>query len=101
MRKILLSLALIMPLSGLAGDRYSVEISVRGMMCEFCAQRVESELTKLGGVISAKVNLEQETAHIECASKQVADLATFRQVLTAAGFSAGDVITPLKDRDVL
>ena len=100
MRKLLLSLILMMPLSVLAGDRYSVDISVQGMMCEFCAQKVEKVLTQLNGVITAKVDLDREIAHIECASKQAADLAKFRQVLTDAGFSAGDVITPQTDRDV-
>jgi len=88
------------PLSLVADTRYSVDISVQGMMCEFCAQKVEKVLTQLNGVITAKVDLGKEIAHIECASREAADLAKFKQVLTDAGFSAGDVITPPADRGV-
>lgn len=99
MRKTLLGLILLAPLSVIAGDRYTIDISVRGMMCEFCAQKVESVLTGLKGVTSAKVDLDEEIAHIECASKQAVDLEKIRQALTDAGFSAGKVIATRKDSD--
>ncbi len=90
-RYLLLAWLLIIPLSVPAAQGQVVEIGVVGMSCEFCAYGVEKKLKGVPGVEQAKVSLDDGKAWIVMAPGQVADLATLRKAIEAAGFTPGEV----------
>jgi copper ion binding protein len=46
-------------------DNTKVEIRVGGMACAGCSSAVEKALSRLDGVISAKVDLAKKTAYVD------------------------------------
>ena len=59
-------------------------ITVNGMKCEHCMATVESALTALEGVKSAKVNLAERNVNINFDEKVVSE-AQMKQAVDAAG----------------
>jgi Cu+-exporting ATPase len=63
-----------------------VELSIQGMHCASCVQKVERELAAEPGVVSASVNLATETARVRLVpAAEVADLTA---AVERAGFQA-------------
>ena len=65
----------------------SLQLSVRGMTCAACVNRVERALKKVPGVQSAQVNFATETAAVQVHAAQVLpqDLVA---AIEAAGYDA-------------
>ncbi|MBI3938157.1 MAG: heavy metal translocating P-type ATPase [Betaproteobacteria bacterium] len=62
-----------------------IEFPIRGMTCASCVARVERALSKLPGVIEARVNLASENARVRYIPAS-AGLAEFRKAIGAAGY---------------
>jgi Cu+-exporting ATPase len=77
-----------------------VELSIQGMHCASCVQKVERELAAEPGVVSASVNLATETARVRLVpAAEVADLTA---AVERAGFQArvvGDAARAEADRE--
>ena len=77
-----------------------VELSIQGMHCASCVQKVERELAAEPGVVSASVNLATETARVRLVpAAEVADLPA---AVERAGFQArvvGDAARAEADRE--
>ena len=60
-------------------------IKVDGMKCNHCASKVQTELNKINGVKSVKVNLESKKVTIKY--KKDIDLDNIRSVIDNLGYS--------------
>ena len=63
-------------------------IHVEGMSCSHCAAHVKSALESIRGV-SAKVELEEKTAHVKCPASL--DEKLLSAAITEAGFTVASV----------
>lgn len=68
-------------------------IKIGGMSCAACSSRVEKNLNRTEGIISAAVNLATETAKVEYDSEKI-DLAKIEEVIRETGY---EVIHEEKD----
>ena len=59
-------------------------MKINGMSCTHCSARVKTALESLRGV-SAKVSLEEKTAHIKCPASTTAE--TLEKAVTDVGFT--------------
>lgn len=64
-------------------------VPARGMMCAHCTARVETELKKVTGVVSAQADLKGQCAKVTC-SVSVTDKA-LQEAIVAAGYKTGAV----------
>ena len=71
------------------------ELKVAGMTCAMCSKAVESSLLESGGVISAQVNLGNETASIEYDPEQI-ELSGLEEAVVEAGYDVINSTTSLK-----
>ncbi len=72
-------------------------ISIKGMTCAACVQRVQDALSSLDGVVSASVNLATERAAIAYIPSQVG-MREFMKVIKDAGY---DVLSADKGEDIV
>ncbi len=79
------------PAFGLAGETKieTTTIKVETIQCNMCVKTIEKTLTTLGGVQTAKVDLDRKTATVEFLPAK-ATLATIETTITKAGYSAND-----------
>ncbi len=70
-----------------------IELAVTGMTCASCSRRVEQALTKVSGVLDARVNLASERATIRY-TPATTDAAALAAAIVQAGYG---VITPEVD----
>jgi len=91
----LVALLWLLPLGAFAGDGPVMEIGVTGMVCEFCSAKVERELWTLPGVASVAVDLEAKRARLVMVDGQQPDETTVRKLISAAGFTPGELKSPL------
>ncbi len=77
----------------------TVELSISGMTCASCVNRVERVLKKQPGVLSANVNLATERANVSYLSGTVA-VETLEQAVARAGYEARPIeaAEPAQDR---
>jgi Cu+-exporting ATPase len=78
--------------AGYSVGRESLRFAIQGMSCASCVARVEKALHKVPGVLSAEVNLANETASVMVAKGGVT-AAQLVQAIVAAGYGA----TPLTE----
>lgn len=64
MRKFLIVLFLVMPLTGLAAPPKSVTLNVQNMTCPLCPITVRKALEKVSGVIAVKVDFDKRAAAV-------------------------------------
>jgi len=74
-------------------------LSIKGMSCTSCSNRVEKALAKVPGVLSAEVNLALETAHIESVTN-TATVAQLIEAVIAAGYQAEEVKKNISETDI-
>lgn len=63
----------------------TVILAVKGMFCGLCSPTVKKALSKVPGVIDAKVNFETQTATVMFDSAKT-DIAALTKATTNAGF---------------
>jgi Cu+-exporting ATPase len=78
--------------AGYAVPTQTVSLSIAGMSCATCAERIESALRRVPGVLRASANLASETAQIELVAG-AASVRDLQHAISAAGYSA----TPMTD----
>lgn len=93
------SMAILMLLSA-AGRAGTVEVTVNGLVCGFCAQGIEKRLRQFTATADVLVSLEQRLVAV--ALKPDADLsdAELREALEGAGYAVKDIrrtATPLAE----
>ena len=79
-----------------------VELSITGMHCASCVQRVEKEIAALPGVVDASVNLATERARVRTAAGAV-DEEGLVEAVRRAGYEArlsGDSAGEDRDREI-
>jgi periplasmic mercuric ion binding protein len=84
---LILAAFLLLPISALAEN---VQITVRGMVCSFCAQGIEKNLGKLEGVSNVKVSLEKKEVTLVTSSDKVSD-EQLRKVVNDAGYDVENI----------
>lgn len=60
-------------------------LSIRGMTCAVCAQRIEKTMQKLSGVTHASVNLASEKLFVEY-DAGIVNIATIKEAVTKIGY---------------
>lgn len=90
MRKILLSLAILISLTG---DAYAdtIKASVNGLVCAFCATAIEKTFMKQSAVEVVKVDLENKLVTITTKQNQNLDDDTIKKLITDAGYAVTDL----------
>jgi Cu+-exporting ATPase len=73
--------------AGYEVERGQLEVSIEGMTCASCVQRIEKALAKVHGVTRATVNLATERASIEFTQGTVNELLLI-QAIEKAGYKA-------------
>ena len=63
-------------------------VSIEGMTCKNCKNRVEGRLNELGGV-SARVSLKNKTTKVDC-DREI-DAGTIREAIEKKGYVVSDV----------
>ncbi|MEM2934683.1 MAG: copper-translocating P-type ATPase [Methanocellales archaeon] len=63
------------------------ELKIKGMHCAACAQNIETALSKLNGVLKARVSFPLEEAKLEFDPSKV-DIARIKQAISEAGYVA-------------
>ncbi|MFZ3208275.1 MAG: cation transporter [Geobacteraceae bacterium] len=64
-----------------------ITLMVRGMVCSSCAEAVEKALSKMDGVLEAKVNLKKDMATVRYDERRVTPLQ-MTEVLATVGYQA-------------
>ncbi|HEX77037.1 MAG TPA: copper-translocating P-type ATPase [Dehalococcoidia bacterium] len=72
--------------------RIRLDISIQGMSCASCVEKVEKALNRVEGVIAASVNFATERATVEYLAAQVG-IADLKEAIRKAGY------TPLESAD--
>lgn len=72
-------------------------LSVRGMTCAACAQRIEKTVRKLSGIAQANVNLASEKLFVEYDS-QMLELAAIKDAVAKIGY---EVVEKTNDSNVM
>lgn len=80
-------------LSIATGSAYAktIQMTVNGLVCAFCAQGIEKKLRKLPATADVFVSLEQKLVAVSLKGDQDIPDATLRKALTDAGYTVVDI----------
>lgn len=75
------------------GSAYAttIQMTVNGLVCAFCAQGIEKKLRKIPGTADVYVSLEQKVVAVALKDGQDIPDAALRKALTDAGYSVVDI----------
>ncbi len=85
MRHLIVSLAFVLPLAGLAATPKTAVLDVQNMTCSMCPLTVKAALKKVPGVTDATVNFDNKTATVTFDADKL-DSAALVKATTDAGF---------------
>jgi copper chaperone CopZ len=88
-RQIVLALTLLAVAVGSAAT--TIEMTVNGLVCAFCAQGIEKKLKKLPATAEVLVNLEHRLVAVELKDGQDIPDADLRKALTDAGYTVKSI----------
>ena len=71
----------------------SIQATVNGMVCAFCAQGIEKNLRALSQVQDVYVNLPKKVVAVQIKDGQTLAHKTFRDVVTEAGYEVASIAT--------
>lgn len=71
-----------------AGDIKNIDLTISGMHCSNCTEKVKSAIEKVGDVKDVQVSLKNGTAKVVLASTSTADAGVLAQAVADAGFGA-------------
>ena len=86
---LLLSLLFLLPSACLAEE---ITITVKGMVCSFCAQGIKKTFLKNENVKDINVDLDKKLVTIETKDGASIDDASLRQMITDAGFEIVSIV---------
>lgn len=66
-----------------------VEISVKGMVCSFCAHGIEAKFKKIDQVSGIDVDLDKGKVFLDL--KEKLDESLIRKIITEAGYSVEEI----------
>lgn len=69
-----------------AGDARKVDLTVAGMHCDHCTDKVKSALTKVQDVQRVEVELKKGTAHVELLSDSPTSTHMLAEAVADAGY---------------
>jgi copper chaperone CopZ len=91
MRNIVLTLVILAALSGSALAE-TIQTTVRGMVCAFCATGIEKTFRKQPEVASVKVDLLKKTVTITTKPGKTLGDAKIQEVVTYSGYTMGKIV---------
>ena len=95
MKKLILLIFLTLSFNSFAMVEYKAK--VMGMVCSFCAEGIEKQLTSLKGIIGVKVDLDNYLVHIQ--SKAALEEKDITKKIVDAGYKV-ESIEEVKDEKV-
>lgn len=69
----------------------TIQMTVNGLVCAFCAQGIEKKLRKIPATADVYVSLERKVVAVALKDGQDIPDATLRKALTDAGYSVVDI----------
>ena len=84
MRKIIMTIVLLIPLTGFAGEK--INVTVKGMVCSFCSQGITKKFNEQPAVKSINVNLDTHLVAIELKDDQKLEDKIIENILKDAGY---------------
>lgn len=90
MRKLLITTALLMTMSG-AAYAETIKATVNGLVCSFCATGIEKTFKKQAAVEDVQVDLDAKLVTIHTKQGQELDDKTITSLITDAGYSVTDI----------
>ena len=94
MKQVLLASLLLLALgspAASAGDARTVEMTVDGMVCAFCAQGIEKKLRGLSATDDVYISLEHHVVALSLKGKGDVSDGELRRLLTDAGYTVKSV----------
>jgi len=64
----------------------SIQVTVNGMVCSFCAQGIEKRLSKMGATKDVLVDLKKKTVAVEAKDGQTLDSKAISAEIVDAGY---------------
>ena len=87
MKTLLRSLIVLLAIASGSAYATTIQMTVNGLVCAFCAQGIEKKLRKLPATEDVFVSLEHKVVAVAVRSGQDIPDATLRKALTDAGYS--------------
>jgi copper chaperone CopZ len=86
---LLLIVSLIIPLWNLHAE--TIDITVNGMVCSFCAQGIEKKIKKISAVSTIAVDMDTKVVTIVTKDKQTIPDETLRKIIVDSGFAIKEI----------
>jgi mercuric ion binding protein len=86
MKDILLALTVLLPLTAFAAEK-EAKVSVKGMVCAFCAQGITKKFKAEPAVAKVDVSLEKKLVTIDFKDGQDIDDQKIETILTESGYN--------------
>lgn len=100
MKRIQLPLAMILIAVAANSSAATIEMTVNGLVCAFCAQGIEKKLKKFPATVEVLVSLEHRLVAVSLRDGQDIPDADLRKALTDAGYTVKEISrseTPIAD----
>jgi copper chaperone CopZ len=100
MKRFQLYLCLMLLAASATGTAATIEMTVNGLVCAFCAQGIEKKLKKFPATSEVVVNLEHRLVAVSLKEGQDISDADLRKALTDAGYTVKSIErndTPIAD----
>jgi copper chaperone CopZ len=91
MKRIQVSLAVTLLAIAASGTAATIEMTVNGLVCAFCAQGIEKKLKKFPATAEVVVNLEHRLVAVALKDGQDIPDADLRKALTDAGYTVKSI----------
>jgi mercuric ion binding protein len=91
MKALLRSLIVLLAIASGSAYATTIQMTVNGLVCAFCAQGIEKKLRKLPATEDVFVSLERRVVAVALKSGQDIPDATLRKALTDAGYSVAAI----------
>lgn len=85
----LLITSLMIPVCSLYAE--TIDITVNGMVCSFCAQGIEKKIKKLSEVRAITVDMDTKKVSILTKEKQTIPDETLKKIIVDSGFAIKDI----------
>lgn len=69
----------------------ALEVTVKGMVCSFCAQGIQKNLLKNSSIEKVHVDLDKKLVHIVEKPQQTVSDADVTKIITDAGYSVSSI----------
>jgi copper chaperone CopZ len=86
---LLLIASLIIPLGSIHAE--TIDITVNGMVCSFCAQGIEKKIKKISAVSTITVDMDTKVVTIITKDKQTISDETLKKIIVDSGFAIKEI----------